>query len=564
MNTEIVLVLGVVAATLALFLHGRLRVDLVALLVVLALVLLRLVSPSEAVAGFSNPVVITIGAVFVLSAGLYRTGVASVLARQILRVGGTSEGRLLLAIMVAVAVMSFFMNTVGIVALMLPAVMDIARRTGRAPSRLLMPLSFGALLGGLTTLFATLTNLLASNALRDHGFKPFGIFDFIPVGATAAGAGILFLAWVGRRLLPTRDLQKESSTQARLDLKTSYDLHERMFVLRLPPASVLTGKSLADSRLGSALGLHVVAVLRDGETLLAPGPDHLLQGGDQLLVQGTPDQLQALDEWRQLVLGEGLAELDQWFPAETAFAEATIPDKSLFIEQTLPWIDLRRRCNVNVLAIRRGPLVRRSRLQDFRLEAGDILLVHGLRPQLESLKSLGGLAEFRFVARDEVAEMYRLEERLFTLEVPAGSHLVDRTLEQSRLGEALGLSVLSIVRHGKSIFMPAAREKIQVGDQLLAAGRTEDLLLLRGLKQLELEREVLPDLSEFESDKLGMMEAVLSPRTSLTGKSIRQLQFRDRYSLTVLGLWRAGAAHTTRLRDVPLQFGDALLLYRTA
>ena len=150
MTTAILLVLGVVVIAMLLFLTERLRVDLVALLVLLTLALCGLVTPDQAVAGFSSPVVITVCSIFVLSAGLYQAGVAGWLGRQILRFGGKGEIKLLLGIMLLTAGMSFFMNTIGIVALMLPAVMDIARRTGHAPSKLLMPLSFGALLGGYT------------------------------------------------------------------------------------------------------------------------------------------------------------------------------------------------------------------------------------------------------------------------------------------------------------------------------------------------------------------------------------------------------------------------------
>ena len=155
---EILIVLVVLVGAVGLFVTERLRVDLVAVLVLLALALTGLVTPAQAVSGFSSPAVVTICGIFILSAGLQRTGVANYLGRWVERMGGHSEVRLILALMVTAAVLSFFMNTMAIVALFLPAVMDLARRTGLAPSRLLMPLTFGALLGGLTTMFATLPN----------------------------------------------------------------------------------------------------------------------------------------------------------------------------------------------------------------------------------------------------------------------------------------------------------------------------------------------------------------------------------------------------------------------
>jgi len=561
MTLEILIVLLIVTTAVLLFVTEWLRADLVAVLVLLALAFSGLVRPAEAVGGFSSPAVIAVCAIFVLSAGLLRSGVAGWLADWIGRIGARNEVRLVLAIMVTSAVLSFFMNTMGIVALLLPAVMDLARRTGFAPSRLLMPLTFGSLLGGLTTTFATLPNLLASAALKDAGLTPFGLFDFLPVGVTAVVAGILFMALLGRRLLPVRDLGRESSAGGQVNLRQHYELHEHMFVLRLPPGSVLVGKALSATRLGSALGLQVVAILRNGQTHLAPHPNTTVAEHDRLLVQGTPDQLSDLDGWRQFVVGEGDAGFERWFPADVEFSEVRLAPGSRFAQQTLPWLDARRHWGVNVVAIRRNTVIRRSRLQEWLLQEGDFLLVQGPRAKVEALRQVAGLAESRVLSRDEVAARYDLQSRLFTLEVAPGSPLVDRTLAQSRLGEALGLAVLALSREDQRIILPGPAEKLRTGDCLLVEGRAEDLLLLRGVRELQLEREVAPEFTEFESEQLGLGEAVLSPRTGLVGKTLRQIRFRDRYGVAVLGIWRAGKAITTRLREMALQFGDALLLY---
>ncbi|MDA1277096.1 MAG: SLC13 family permease [Verrucomicrobia bacterium] len=561
MTADIASVLLIMAGAVGLFVSDRFRVDVVAVIVLLAFSFAGVIEPAKAVAGFSSPVVVTIGAIFVISFGLFRVGIASLLGRQILKLGKGGEKRLILAIMITAAVMSFFMNTLGIVALLLPAVMDIARRTGRAPSRLLMPLTFGALLGGLTTLFATLPNLLASNALRDNGFQPFGMFDFVPLGAAAAVAGILYMTFIGRHTLPVRDIQKESSSRDGAHWQEHYELHERMFVMRLPSHTPLAGKTLAESRLGSALGLHVVAVLSAEQTQLAPRSTTVLRAGDRLLVQGTTDQLGELESWRQLEIAEGPPEIDNWFPAEIDFSEARLCATSIYVDQTLAWIDLRQRFGVRVLAIRRGNAVRLSNLQAWRLEAGDVLLVHGLRTNLETLRNVEGLDEIRSLARSEVAALYHLEESLFTLRVPPDSALENRTLAQSRLGEALGLTVVAIERGETKLVMPGPDAILRVGDRLYAAGRSDDLLLLRAIQDLELNREAVPDFSKFESEQLGTGEAVLSPRTTLTGKSLWQLHFRERYGLNVLGIWREGKAVTTNLRNMTLRFGDAMLLY---
>jgi len=560
-NLEILLVVLILSSALILLVTERLRADLVALLVLLTLSFAGLVTPLQAVGGFSSPAVVAVGAIFVLSAGLRRAGIANLIGRGIARLGGRGELRLVLVLMAVSALLSFFMNTIAIVALLLPAAMDLARRHGLAPSRLLMPLAFGALLGGLTTMFATLPNLLASTALRQAGYEPFGLMDFVPVGAPAALAGILFMALVARHLLPRRDLQKESSAGGRLDLREHYELHERMFVLRVPPGGALAGRTLEESRLGSALGLHVVGILRNGRTQLAPEPSMGLREHDRLLVQGTPDQLNGLDGWRGLRLGAHQAEIEKWFPADIEFAEVTLAAGSRFVGQTLAWLDLRRHWAVTVVAIRREQRIRRSSLQEWRLQAGDVLLVQGPHAQVHALRKVAGLQGFQPVPRPELASRYQLEERLFTLEVPAQSSLADRTLEASRLGAALGLTVLAISRGEAKLVMPGSQETLQAGDSLLVEGRSEDLQLLQGIQELELEREVSPQATEFESEQFALMEAVLSPRTALAGKTLGQLRFRERWGLTVLGLWRGGKAVTTRLRDVALGFGDALLLY---
>ena len=182
MNTQIAITLAILALAVLLFVTERLRVDLVALLVLSALAISGLVNPAEAVSGFSNPAVISVWAVFILSAGMSRTGIAGIVGRGVLRLAGEGETRLILVIMLASGIMSAFMNNVGVAALLLPVVMDIARRTGRSPARLLMPLASGCLLGGLSTLIGTPPNLLVSDALREANLAPFRMFDFMPMG----------------------------------------------------------------------------------------------------------------------------------------------------------------------------------------------------------------------------------------------------------------------------------------------------------------------------------------------------------------------------------------------
>ncbi len=268
MTFQIGLVLAILGIAVVLFVTEKLRVDVVALLVLVLLALTKLVTPIEALSGFSNPAVITVWAVFILSGGLSRTGIAGLVGRQVLRLAGSGEMRLIALIMLTSAVLSAFMNNVGVAALLLPVVMDIARRTGRPPSKLLIPLAFSSLLGGLTTQIGTPPNLLISAAVEEAGLDAFDLFDFAPAGGVVVVAGIAFMVFVGRHLLPVHGDRRRGV--AADDLKNAYALEDRLFAVLVPEDSALIGKTLAQSRFGPALGISVLAIQRAGESHLAP------------------------------------------------------------------------------------------------------------------------------------------------------------------------------------------------------------------------------------------------------------------------------------------------------
>jgi len=561
MTPQIALVLAILALAVMLFVTERLRVDLVALLVLVSLTLTDLVTPVEALSGFSNSAVVTVWAMFILSGGLSRTGVAHLVGRQVLRLAGQSEVRLVAVMMLTAGIMSSFMNNIGVVALLLPVVMDIARRTGRPPSKLLIPLAFSALLGGLTTLIGTPPNILVSDALRDYGLRPFQLFDYTPVGLMVMLAGVAFMTLVGRHLLPARNLVKESPAQTLTDLRQFYDLRERLFVMRLPADSVLAGKALAESRLGSALGLNVIAIIRDGQAQLAPDPDAVLQSGDRLLVGGRLNQLDELRGWRHLVLEDDSLAVERLISTEISVAEVQLSPHSSLVGQTLSQSDFRRRFGVNVLAILRGGVPRRTNLQDMLLQQGDTLLIQGPEAWLEVLQDAPDFDLFRPVPDTEVTEIYHLRERSIVVRIPEDSIWVGKTLAESRLDDAFDLRVLAIVRNDTNHLMPDPTEQLMAGDTLLVAGKPEDLFMLRGLQDLEIVRQEPPDLHDLESERVGLIEVVLSPHTTLVGKTLRQLHFREKYGLSVLAIWREGRAYRSNLRDMALRFGDALLLY---
>jgi di/tricarboxylate transporter len=556
MTVEIAIVLGILVAAIVMFITEWIRVDVVALIVLVSLALTGLVTPTEALSGFANLAVVTVWAVLILSAGLARTGIAGVIGRQVLRLAGGSEARLIAVIMLVVGVMSGFMNDIGVAALMLPVVVDIARRTGRPPSRLLMPLAFAALLGGLNTLIGTPPNILVSEALRQFGLEPFQMFDYTPTGIVVMVAGIAFMVLVGRHLLPSRQI-KDLSDIDPADPDEFFGLTERLFVMRLPDDSPLARNTVAQSRLGAALGLNILAILRVNQNHLAPGPATVLQAGDRLLVEGRADRLSELQGERILVVEDDQLAIERLRSAEIDLAELMLSPQSSLLGQTLEQIDFRRRFGAIVLAIRRGGGVVRTNLEKLPLQRDDILLIQGTRTQFDALQSE---PEF-FLSSLEATDRYHLEERLVAMRVPKNSILVEKSLVESRLGDAFGLGVMGIVRDGTTLLMPGAEERLAAGDLLLIKTRPEDIQTLAGLQNLEIDRQAPPDLTELESEHVGLGEIVLSPRTTLAGKTLRQTHFRDKYGLSVLAIWREGRAYRSDLRDMALRFGDALLVY---
>ena len=244
MTFEILIVLIILSIAILLFITEWVRMDVVALMVLAALAVTGMVTPAEALSGFSNPAAVTVWAILILSGGLARTGLAGMIGRRLMQLAGDSETRLLVIIMLTAGILSGFMNTIGVVSLFLPIVLDISRRTKQPPSKLLMPLAFAALLGGLNTLIGTPPNILISAALKEAGLRPFQMFDFTPVGISILVAGILYMILIGRRLLPNRDMAREFSSSNSKDYKAMYALGERMVVLHLPADSILHGQIL--------------------------------------------------------------------------------------------------------------------------------------------------------------------------------------------------------------------------------------------------------------------------------------------------------------------------------
>ncbi len=557
MTLEILAVLTLLAVAIVLFATDRVRMDLVALIVLAGLGLTGLVTPAEALSGFSSPAVVTVWAILILSGALARTGVAALLGRHLVALAGESEVRLLVILMLTAGVLSGFMNSIGVAALFLPVVIEIAHRKKRPASKLLMPLAFAALLGGLTTLIGTPPNILISEALQEAGLRPFRMFDFTPMGIVLLLAGTAYMALVGRHLLPDRDITREFKADRTAAFTSLYELQERMVILQVPAGSILHGKTLAESRLGSVLGLNTVAVIRNGRTQLAPDPGFPLQSGDRLLVEGRLDRLLELHHQDLFEVTAGEVSPEQLDTDTVEILEARLPPGSSLIGHSLRQTGFRHKYAAIVLAIRRGDVILRTNLEGLTLLTEDVLLLQLERRHRESLLSDSNLE----ISRPDSLHGYNLEERLMIVAVPPDSPLVGKSLIDSRLGDSFGLGVLGIVRDGETQLMPDPQEVLRGGDRLLVKGKRADLGVVAGLQSLEIDTRVPSDLGEIESEEIGLVEAVLSPHTTLAGKTLRDLNFRAKFGLSALAVWREGRAYRSGLRDIQLRFGDALLLY---
>ncbi|MDH3746696.1 MAG: SLC13 family permease [Gammaproteobacteria bacterium] len=559
MTTEIAIVLGILTVSLILFISEVIRMDLVALLVLGALAITGLVTPNEALAGFSNSAVITVWAMFILSEGLTRTGIADIIGRQVMRLAGRREGPMIVVIMITGAVLSAFMNNIGVAALMLPVVIDIARRTRIPPSRLLMPLAYSTLLGGLMTMIGTPPNLLISESLTQFGYAGFELFDFTPIGAGVMVVGVLFVAVFGRLLLPTKKTKRDKHVSQR-SLRSRYKLHERTFLLRVPSNSVLVGKTLAESRIGSSTGLIILSLLRDGRSETLPSRQTLLRGGDGLLVQGRIDQFRELRRWSDLVIEREAPVLKSMVASKVIYAEVTITDGSPLVSELIRHAGFRSRFGVAVVGLMRKGGYRLTNLAYVPLKANDRVLVQGEVDSIEQLEKFSDFTDVEIFSEDQLAEQYHADERMFVVRVPKQSDLAGATLSKSRLADAFDFRVLAVFRDGQLKVMPRGDDVLDGGDLLLIEGQPSDLDVLRGLQDLEIDTSLPTNLGALESERLTLMDATLDPRTRIAGKTVGEMNFRERHGIELVGIWREGEPVGTDLADERLQIGDALLL----
>lgn len=399
MTAEMLLVFGLLTATIVLFLTDRLRLDLVAILALLALLLTGVLTPEEALAGFADPLVLTIAGLFVVGAGLFRTGVADALGQWLGRVAGASEVRLLVVIMLIVALLSAFISSTGTVAVFLPVVVSLAWSARISPSKLLIPLAYASLIGGMLTLIGTPPNIAVSSQLVAEGRTPFGFFAFTPIGLVMLAVGVLFMVFVGRHIMPDRGQPARSETPdgsnglSPTELVAAYQLPGNWFRLRVRRASPLIGQTLAVSNLRARYGVNVLEVQPWPEGRASPLPPRTAEptidiaARDILYVQGAPAEVAKLaqEQWLAVLPPETIDQA--LLTQELRVAEVLLTPRSRLIDHTLQEMRFRDAYKLTVLGILRMGEPLQGDLPAVPLRFGDALLVQGKREALAALRA---------------------------------------------------------------------------------------------------------------------------------------------------------------------------------
>jgi di/tricarboxylate transporter len=384
MSTEIILTFAVLGITIFLFVTEKLRVDVVALCVMLALPWLGLVEPHEALAGLSSNAVFSIIGVMILGRGVDRSGIMSKVTRPILRVAGSSERRLVGLVSVAVGGISAFMQNIGAAALFLPALLRMAKRMGLPESRLLMPVGFAAILGGTLTMVASGPLIILNDILRQGGQPAFGLFAVTPVGLALLAAGILYFLILGPVVLPGRKGGDDEASPQQ-ELVDAWDLADQVTTVAVSVQSHLVGKTVEEVGLWATYGVNLLLLREDGDIQPAPWRQTRFAAGQELALLGPSDQV------ARFVADHGLeldAETPEWFDSfrgTGGFAEVVVVPRAPLAGKSIREFGLRKSYSVEPIVLLSGAERQPADFSDKPLSVGDVLVVAGTWDQLRNL-----------------------------------------------------------------------------------------------------------------------------------------------------------------------------------
>ena len=415
----IILTFSVLTLALIAFIFEWLPVDLTALIITIILMLLGLVTPEEGIAGFGNTATITVMAMFILSAGVTRTGAIQVVRDLLMKWGGKTISQKIFLMGVIVGPISAFINNTAVVAIFIPIIEDWSHKQGVSVSKLLMPLSFASILGGTLTLIGTSTNILASGLSQKLGYGEFSVFQFTGLGAIILVVGLAYLAFFTPKLLPNRKKAENDS------LSQSYELNDYVTEVVVSKTSSLIGRTLRTSEFQRKFDIDVLELIHEGIHFPPPIADKKITAGDILIVRGSREVLLQIKEEKEIEILPDIKFSQESLDAELnteqdKVGEVLILSNSRLIGSTLKDLRFRQRYNATVLAIRRGQELIRDRLGRVPLRFGDLLLVQGPKQSFLGLQTTREL----LVLEQKDAENLRKDKAINAIAICLGVILV--------------------------------------------------------------------------------------------------------------------------------------------
>ncbi len=380
MTPEILLVFAIAVCAVVLFTTEKLSVDVIAVVIMSTLLVTGIITPDEGISGFSNKATITVAAMFIISAALFKTGAVSYLGSITSKIFARNYWLGLLTVTISVGFFSAFINNTPVVAIFIPILLKVANDIKASPSKLLMPMSFASMFGGVCTLIGTSTNILVSSIAEEAGLRAFSMFEFAPIGLLLFLIGMIYMLTIGIKLIPDRRVEG--------DLIESFSLQEYITEVVLHETAASVGKAIKDAPLIHEGDLAIIEVIRNEKAFSVPSADMVLEAGDVLRVRCDLEKLKQIMSRAGVSLKPRLKWSDQDVESEdTRLVEAVVALNSYFINKTLKELKFRENFGATVLALRHRGRLMRDTLADTKLDAGDALLLEIKTDRYSQLRS---------------------------------------------------------------------------------------------------------------------------------------------------------------------------------
>jgi len=397
-DVNIIITLLIILFAIVLFAIEIVPVDVISVIVVLALIYFKLLSPDQAFTGFSNSALVMIGSVLIMTTALVKSGVADKIAHFILKWSGQSSIRLFCTFLITVGIISSFINNVAAVAILLPSTVSIAKAAKINSSKLLMPLAFGSMMGGMCTLIGTSTNIAVSGALPNYDMSSFSMFEITPIGLIVFFGGLLFFMTLGYFLLPAKDKD---------EVIEDYGIREYLSELKILPSSPLVGEKVSERVFGNMQDLSIVGIYRKGNNIYIPGDHFTIESGDSFLVVGGIENLARAGQTDGIEIKSGYKHIDKDLePGDVRMAEAVIAPDSILEGKTLKDVNFRHTYGLSAIALYRHSICLREKVGRIPLRVGDVLLLQG---EIDRIDALGEILKL-IIMGDVTPERFRTKK----------------------------------------------------------------------------------------------------------------------------------------------------------